>query len=90
MSQPKRVRAPSVQQLQRWSELINNMNHMESMEVVLENAGAPSEAEWDNFLKVVDQLESMVVDLTYDINTEVVKEEIAQLSITSKKRNKVY
>jgi hypothetical protein len=85
MSQVKRIRIPSQQQLQRWAILINNMKHMESMEVTLED-GAPSEAEWDNFLNVVDQLESMVVDLTYDISAERVKEDMAQLSISNNKR----
>ena len=81
MSQVKRIRIPSQQQLQRWGNLINNMKHMESMQVNLDEAGAPSEAEWDNFLSVVDQLESMVVDLTNDINTETIKEDMSQLSI---------
>lgn len=88
MSQVKRIRVPSAQQLQRWINLIDNMKHMESLEVNLEQVGAPSEAEWDNFLNVVDQLESMVVDLTYDINTEVIKENMSQLSISSKNKRK--
>lgn len=88
MSQVKRIRIPSAQQLQRWSNLIDNMKHMESLEVNLEQVGAPSEAEWDNFLNVVDQLESMVVDLTYDLNTEVIKENMSQLSISSKNKRK--
>jgi hypothetical protein len=81
MSQAKRVRIPSFQQLQRWSVLINNMSQMESLESTLDQAGAPSEAEWDNFLKIVDQLESMVVNLSGDINTEVIKEDMSRLSI---------
>ena len=88
MSQVKRIRVPSAQQLQRWINLIDNMKHMESLEVNLEQVGAPSEAEWDNFLNVVDQLEFMVVDLTYDINTEVIKENMSQLSISSKNKRK--
>lgn len=81
MSQVKRIRIPSQQQLQRWGQLIVNMKHMESMEITLEQAGAPSESEWDNFLRVADQLESMVVDLTDDINTEAIKEDMGKLSI---------
>lgn len=88
MSQAKRIRVPSDQQLQRWGALINNMKHMESLEDALEQAGAPNEEEWDYFLKVVDQLESMVVDLNYDISAEVVKENMSQLSISSNKNKR--
>jgi len=83
MSQAKRIRIPSAQQLQRWSVLVDNMRHMESLESTLDQAGAPDEAEWDNFLKIVDQLESMVANLSGDINTEIVKEDMSRLSISS-------
>jgi hypothetical protein len=86
MSQVKRIRIPSAQQLQRWSTLVENIKHMESLESVLEQAGAPNEAEWDNFLTIVDQLESMVVNLTEDINAEVIRDDMSQLSICSNKR----
>lgn len=88
MSQAKRIRIPSAQQLQRWGALINNMKHMESLEDALEQVGAPSEEEWDNFFHLLDQLESMVVDLNYDISAEEVKEDMSQLSISSNKNKR--
>jgi hypothetical protein len=84
MSQVKRIRIPTAQQLQRWSNLITNMLHMESLDYDLEQLGAPNEAEWDNFLSVLNQLESTVVNLSDDFNAEVLKEDMSHLSINVK------
>ena len=72
----KRLRIPSSQQVQRWSNLITNMNHQESIELKLELIGAPSEEQWNNFLIVLDQLETMAVDK----KEEAVKEDLSVLN----------
>jgi hypothetical protein len=76
MSQIKRLRIPSNQQVQRWANLITDINHQESIELKLELIGAPSEEQWDNFLIVLDQLEIMAVDKT----EEAVKKDLTFLN----------
>lgn len=87
MSQSKRLRIPSAQQLQRWGNLIENIKQMEALEGN-ELADAPSEAQWDNFLNLLDELESVVTNLTEDVNTEGIKEDVSKLSISSNNKRK--
>ena len=87
MSQSKRLRIPSAQQLQRWGNLIENIKQMEALEGS-ELVDAPSEAQWDNFLNLLDELEPVVTNLTEDVNTEGIKEDVSKLSLVCNGNNK--
>lgn len=87
MSHVKRIRIPSLQQMQRWSNLVNNIKRMEeALEEPLVQLNAPDESEWDYFLSIVDQLETAVVNLSNVIEIEQVKADFTALNVSGNKR----